>query len=75
MPGQPVNIEFDAYPVEYYQGTVRAVGHATLGSMTDGGNEAVDPRLAQRVSVSIDLPEMEKPIWPGMRASVNITVR
>jgi membrane fusion protein (multidrug efflux system) len=75
MPGQPVTIEFDAYPFEYYQGEVRAIGEATLGSMTDGGNEATDPRLAQRVPVLIDLPDMDRAIRPGMRASVNITVR
>jgi membrane fusion protein (multidrug efflux system) len=75
VPGQPVTIEFDAYPFEYFQGKVRAVGDATLGSMTDGGKEAADPRLAQRVPVLIDLPIMEKAIWPGMRASVNIKVR
>ena len=74
-PGQPVTIEFDAYPFEYFQGTVRAVGRATLGSMTHGGMEAADPRLAQRMPVLIDLPKMEKAIWPGMRASVNIKVR
>ncbi|MDA1099321.1 MAG: efflux RND transporter periplasmic adaptor subunit [Proteobacteria bacterium] len=74
-PGQPVTIEFDAYPFDYFQGKVRAVGDATLGSMTDGGNEAADPRMAQRVPVLIDLPKMEKAIWPGMRASINIKVR
>ncbi len=72
--GQPVTIEFDAYPFEYYEGTVRSIGHATLGSMTNGAGK-VDPRLAQRIPVLIDLPEMEKATWPGMRASVNITVR
>jgi membrane fusion protein (multidrug efflux system) len=74
-PGQPVTIEFDAYPFDYYQGKVRAIGHATLGSMTNGGKEAADPRLAQRVPVLIDLPDMDKPIRPGMRASINIRVR
>jgi membrane fusion protein, multidrug efflux system len=74
-PGQPVTIEFDAYPFEYFQGKVRAVGRATLGSMTHGGMEVADPRLAQRMPVLIDLPKMERAIWPGMRASVNITVR
>jgi membrane fusion protein (multidrug efflux system) len=73
--GQPVTIEFDAYPFEYYQGRVRAIGRATLGSMTSGGEEALDPRLAQRIPVLIELPEMDKAIWPGMRASANITVR
>lgn len=75
VPGQDVSIEFDAYPFEYYEGKVRAIGQATMGSMTNGGNEAADPRLAQRVPVLIDLPKMEKSVWPGMRASVNITVR
>ena len=73
-PGQPVEIEFDAYPFEYYQGTVRSIGHATLGSMSNGG-KAADPRLAQRIPVLIDLPKIDKPTRPGMRASVNILVR
>lgn len=74
-PGQPVTIEFDAYPFSYFEGKVRAVGQATLGSMTHGGREVAAPRMAQRIPVQIDLPKMEKAIWPGMRASVNITVR
>lgn len=76
--GQTVTIEFDAYPFEYYDGVVRAIGNATLGSMKQGQNDgggAVDPRLAQRIPVLIDLPEMDKATWPGMRASVNIAVR
>ena len=73
-PGQSVEIEFDAYPFEYYQGTVRSIGHATLGSMTNGG-KAADPRLAQRIPVLIDLQKMNKATRPGMRASVNIRVR
>jgi len=76
--GQAVTIEFDAYPFEYYDGVVRSIGHATLGSMKTGGNGdsgKVDPRLAQRIPVLIDLPKMDKATWPGMRASVNITVR
>ncbi len=79
VPGQPVSIEFDAYPFEYFEGKVRAIGNATLGSMTKGGTNGekgkVDPRLAQRIPVLIDLPKMEKAVWPGMRAAVNITVR
>jgi len=79
VPGQTVSIEFDAYPFEYFEGTVRAIGNATLGSMGDGGAngsaKAVDPRLAQRIPVLIDLPKMEKAVRPGMRASVNIAVR
>lgn len=75
QPGQSVRIEFDAYPFEYFQGKVRALGNATLGSMNDGGKETPDPRSAQRVQVLIDLPQTGKPVWPGMRASVNISVR
>jgi len=79
VPGQTVSIEFDAYPFEYFEGTVRAIGNATLGSMGSGGangsGKTVDPRLAQRIPVLIDLPNMERAVRPGMRASVNITVR
>ena len=74
-PGQAVSIEFDAYPFEYFDGMVRTIGHATLGSMTSGSKQTADPRLAQRIPVLIDLPKMDKPVRPGMRASVNITVR
>ena len=72
--GQSVNIEFDAYPFEYYSGRVKSIGNATLGSMANGANK-VDRRVAQRIRVLISLPKMEKPTWPGMRASINIEVR
>jgi len=72
--GQPVNIEFDAYPFEYFSGKVRAIGNATLGSMANGTSN-VDLRLAQRIRVLIDLPKIDKPTWPGMQASINIAVR
>ena len=76
-PGQSVEIEFDAYPYEYFEGQVRSIGHATLGSMTNGDGKTADPRMAQRIPVLIDLPKLDadKAIRPGMRASVNITVR
>ncbi|MBT3331593.1 MAG: HlyD family secretion protein [Rhodospirillaceae bacterium] len=76
-PGQAVTIEFDAYPYDYFEGQVRTIGHATLGSMTNGDGKTADPRMAQRIPVLIDLPELDadKAIRPGMRASVNITVR
>ena len=72
--GQPVNIEFDAYPFEYFSGKVRSIGNATLGSMANGTSN-VDLRLAQRIHVLIDLPKIDKPTWPGMQASINIAVR
>ncbi len=74
-PGQKVRIEFDAYPFEWVEGTVREIGAVTLGSMENGGNGKVDPRLAQRIPVIIDLPEMTRTVRPGMRASVNIEIR
>ena len=72
--GQLVNIEFDAYPFEYFSGKVRSIGNATLGSMANGTSN-VDLRLAQRIRVLIDLPKIDKPTWPGMQASINIAVR
>ena len=45
--------------------------------MTNSDGKTADPRMAQRIPVLIDLPELDadKGIRPGMRASVNITVR
>lgn len=74
-PGQKVEIEFDAYYFDTFEGTVRAIRQATLGAMKNGGTQEADPRMAQRIPVIIDLPRMEKPVWPGMRATVNIVVR
>ena len=72
--GQPVRIELDAYPFEEFTGTVRAIGRVTLGQQSglgapDSGNGV------QRIRVDIELPDIGKPVWPGMRAAVNIVVR
>ena len=75
VPGQKARIEFDAYPFEWVEGEVRSIDAVTLGSMENGGAGKGDPRLAQRIPVIIDLPEMEKVVRPGMRATVNIQIR
>lgn len=72
--GQTVRIELDAYPFAEFAGTVRAIGRVTLGQQS--GLEAPDSgNGVQRIRVDIELPSIGKPVWPGMRAAVNIVVR
>lgn len=69
--GQSVQIEFDAYPFEHFDGTVTAVGAVTVGQISVGTENGG----AERIPVEIALKPINKPVWPGMRAAVNITVR
>ena len=69
--GQPVQVELDAYPFEHFSGTVTAIGAVTVGQISaDSDNGG-----AERIPVEIALTPINKPVWPGMRAAVNITVR
>ena len=69
--GQQVQIELDAYPFEHFSGTVTAIGAVTVRQIS-AANEVGG---AERIPVEIALAPINKPVWPGMRAAVNITVR
>lgn len=70
QPGQPVAIDFDAWPDETLEGRVRAIGRTTVN-----GSEANGRGGARKIPVFIDIPPVEKTVWPGMRATVNIRIR
>ncbi len=72
--GQTVLIELDAYPFEQFSGTVEAIGRVTTGQMSGPQNRDADI-TAQRIAVDIAMPDVGRPVWPGMRAAVNIVVR
>jgi membrane fusion protein (multidrug efflux system) len=74
-PGQEVKIEIDAYPYEEFAGRVRTIGKVTLAMIENGPNTNKANRSTQKIPVVIDMPEITKPIWPGMRATVNIVIR
>jgi len=69
-PGQTVAVDLDAWPDDTLEGRVRAIGRTTVGEPATGGRGA-----ARKIPVLIDIPPMEKTLWPGMRASVNIRIR
>ena len=71
--GQPVRIEIDAYPFEEFSGEVQTISRVTLASIAKPtGN---DVSGTQRIPVIITMPPIDRAVWPGMRAAVNIVVR
>lgn len=70
QPGQPVAIDFDAWPDETLEGRVRAIGRTTVNGSEPNGRSG-----ARKIPVFIDIPPVEKTVWPGMRATVNIRIR
>lgn len=70
--GQAVEIDVDAYPYETFHGRVTAVGHVTVGSIEGEKNSG---RTAPKVPAIVDVDASGRPLWPGMRATVNIVIR
>ena len=70
--GQRVEVDIEAYPYVEFTGTVAAIGHVTVGSMT-GDNDA--SRGAPKLPVRIALDPSDHPLWPGVRATVHIRIR
>ncbi|MEM7250602.1 MAG: efflux RND transporter periplasmic adaptor subunit [Pseudomonadota bacterium] len=73
--GQPVVIDIDAYPFEHFDGEVRTLGAVTASNIAHAANGPLDTRSAQRIPVIIDIEPGDRPLLPGMRASVNIVIR
>ncbi len=69
-PGQTVAVDLDAWPDDTLEGRVRAIGRTTVGGPATNGRSG-----ARKIPVFIDIPPVEKTLWPGMRASVNIRIR
>lgn len=70
--GQSVKIDIDAYPYDAFRGVVAAVGQVTVGAMEGEKNVG---RVTPKVPVLIDLEATDRPLWPGLRATVNIEIR
>jgi membrane fusion protein (multidrug efflux system) len=73
--GQRVLIEIDAYPFEEFHGHVQAIGRVTLAQITNPVARDRGASSAQHIPVTIAMPAIDHPVWPGMRASVNIVIR
>lgn len=73
--GQRVLIELDAYPWEKLPGEVTAIGTVALSAMTEHAGRAEYVAGTQRIPVMIRFLAIDRPIWPGSRASVNIYIR
>lgn len=75
QPGQRVIVELDAYPFEDFEGKVRGIGHVTRSNIALQDSTGNGSPGAERIPITIDFPPIGKPVWPGMRAAVNIVIR
>lgn len=73
--GQAVQVELDAYPFETFRGEVRAIGRVTVGQTDAATAGTLGNGGVERVQVDVSLNDVNRPLWPGMRAAVNIVVR
>lgn len=73
--GQRVRIEIDAYPFEEFEGKVETIGRVTLAQITNPVAREEGGSSTQHIPVTITMPGIDRPLWPGMRASVNIVIR
>lgn len=74
-PGQRVRIEIDAYPFEEFEGRVETIGRVTLAQITNPVARAGGGSATQHIPVTISMSAIDRPLWPGMRAAVNIVIR
>ena len=76
--GQPVKIDFNAYPFDSFRGEVTYIGRVTLSdlamSTTDLGG-ARGRKLVQRIPIKIKLVDKPEITAPGMLAEVNIQIQ
>jgi membrane fusion protein (multidrug efflux system) len=73
--GQRVLIEIDAYPFEEFEGQVETIGRVTLTQITNPVAHAGGGSSTQHIPVTIAMPAIDRAVWSGMRASVNIVIR
>ncbi len=71
-PGQPVEIDVEAYPYETFYGVVTAVGRVTVGAINGENNAS---RATPQIPVIVDIEPTDRQLWPGARATVNIRIR
>ena len=76
-PGMAVDVSFDAYPDETFQGTVERIGQAAtsefalLPNPNPGGNFT---KVTQRLPVRIAIDQANGKLRPGMMAIVDIAI-
>lgn len=74
-PGQKVDVSIDAYPSISFSGTVKRIGGATQSTFAliptenTSGNYT---KVAQRLTVTIDVDKQGKQLKPGMSAIIKI---
>ena len=76
--GQPVKIDFNAYPFDSFRGEVIYIGRVTLSDLAMstadlGGGRG--RKLVQRIPVKIKLVDKPEITAPGMLAEVNIQIQ
>ncbi|MBT7732762.1 MAG: HlyD family secretion protein [Rhodospirillaceae bacterium] len=76
--GQPVKIDFNAYPFNSFKGEVIYIGRVTLSDLAMPKADLGDSRsrkLVQRIPVKIKLIDKPEITAPGMLAEVNIQIQ
>ena len=76
--GQPVKIDFNAYPFDSFRGEVIYIGRVTLSDLAMstadlGGGRG--RKLVQRIPIKIKLVDKPEITAPGMLAEVNIQIQ
>jgi len=72
--GQVAKIEFEAYPWQEFEGRVQSLGAVTLSNLALTAGQPTLAATPQRIPIRIELPNLDRPLWPGMRAAVNIVI-
>lgn len=75
--GQAAKVYFAAYPGHSYQGIVQAIGKATIPFFSPVPEQLGAAFAKQTVFVPVHIQLLQKHlrIWPGMTATVQITIR
>jgi membrane fusion protein (multidrug efflux system) len=75
--GSPAKISIDAYPDEVFSGTITRIGNAAtsqfalLPTPNPSGNFT---KIAQRLTIRVDLEKASDLLRPGMMVEVNIGI-
>ena len=75
--GSPAKISIDAYPDEVFKGTITRIGNAAtsqfalLPTPNPSGNFT---KIAQRLTIRVDLEKASELLRPGMMVEVNIGI-
>ena len=76
--GQPVKVDFNAYPFASFKGEVTHIGRITLSDLAISKSDLSDNRarkLTQRIPVKIKLIDKPEITAPGMLVEVNIQIQ